>query len=226
MAELIVQNLTKEFTHETSHLEVIKDISITFKQNCTYAIMGASGSGKSTFLHLLAGLDTPTGGNIFLNDQNIMTLSPDQRAYFLTHSIGLVFQLPYLIQELSVVENVALKGLIGGETYQESIDKAHVLLKKVGLEQKALAKPATLSGGQQQRVAIVRALFNTPSFLLADEPTGNLDEKTGASVIDFLHDCQKEWSMGVIISTHDQPVAQTMQHLLHLHDGSLTTLAE
>jgi len=222
-AQLIAQNITKQFTQGTTSIEVLKGISTAFAQNSTYAITGASGSGKSTLLHLLAGIDHPTTGAVLFNGQDITSVSDEQRTDFLTHSVGLVFQLPYLIQELSVIENIGLKGLIDGKSYNESLEQAHNLLKAIGLEQKATASPATLSGGQQQRIAIARALFNKPAFLLADEPTGNLDEKTGASIIDFIHDCQKQWGMGLIISSHDTYVARTMQHTLQLHDGHLTS---
>lgn len=224
--ELIVQNLTKQFVQGTHSVDVLNGISVRFQKGKTYAITGASGSGKSTFLHMLAGIDRPTSGSILFEEKSIIDASPTQRSYFLTHSVGLVFQYPYLIQELSVVENVGLKGLINGVPYPESIEKAHLLLKMVGLDGKAQAQPSTLSGGQQQRVAIARALFNKPAFLIADEPTGNLDEQTSLSVINFLHDCQKEWGMGLVISSHNPYVAQSMDYTYHLHNGKLTLQEE
>ncbi len=222
-AELLVQNLTKQFIQGSTPVNVLNGISARFTQGATYAITGASGSGKSTFLHLLAGIDTPTTGSVSFDAHNLATMSAQQQSHFLTHSVGLVFQYPYLIQELSVVENVALKGLIEGSSYAGCIEHASTLLKMVGLADKMNARPATLSGGQQQRVALARALFNKPAFLIADEPTGNLDEQTSVSVIHFIKDCQQEWGMGLIISSHDPYVAQLMDHTYHLHNGQLTT---
>jgi ABC-type lipoprotein export system ATPase subunit len=216
-------NLTKQFTQGSTTIDVLKNISISFAQGSTYAITGTSGSGKSTLLHLLAGIDTPTHGTVAYNSTPISSFSETERSHFLNKTVGLIFQLPYLIQELSVIENVALKGFINNINRAASLEQAHQLLATVGLADKAYAAPATLSGGQQQRVAIARALFNKPAFLLADEPTGNLDEKTGASIIDFINECQQKWHMGLIISTHDQYVAQKMKQAYHLHNGILTT---
>jgi lipoprotein-releasing system ATP-binding protein len=132
-----------------------------------------------------------------------------------------VFQLPYLISELTVVENVMVKGLIQKQDINEATQQALALLARVGLEEKAYASPASLSGGQQQRVALARALFNKPTFLIADEPTGNVDTNTGNLILDLLFDAQKEWNMGIIISTHDEYVAQRMGKVLHMKDGVL-----
>jgi ABC-type lipoprotein export system ATPase subunit len=172
---------------------------------------------------VLAGniFDKAFTGYISINDNNIATMSGQQRVHFLMNSVGLVFQLPYLIREFSVLENVMMKGLIDGGNYDEKKDEAYQLLKKVGLEDKADCKSSTLSGGQQQRIAILRAIFNKPAFLLADEPTGNLDEKTGKELIDFIMECHAQWKMGVIISTHDTYVAARMHKKFQLHNGQL-----
>jgi lipoprotein-releasing system ATP-binding protein len=218
---LRADTVTKQFIQGATKLDVLKGISVSFHQGMTYAITGSSGTGKSTLLHLIGGIDTPTSGALYCNDRNVTTMSAQQRMQFLTREVGLVFQFPYLIREFSVLENVMMKGLLSGLDYDTGEDAAFQLLKKVGLEDKAHSKPSTLSGGQQQRVAILRALYNKPAFLLADEPTGNLDEKTGKELVDFLIDCQVQWKMGIIISTHDTYVAARMQKKFQLHNGLL-----
>ncbi|HEV2601482.1 MAG TPA: ABC transporter ATP-binding protein [Candidatus Babeliales bacterium] len=223
LATIELRNITKKFEQGSELIQVIHDISKLFVQSSTYAITGESGSGKSTLLHLIAGLSEPSSGSVLYNNQDITSIPQTERNLYLNQSIGLLFQLPYLIHELSVIENIALKGLIKGNSYQESITTAYELLDAVQLGDKAHAHPATLSGGQQQRVALARALFNKPAFLLADEPTGNLDEATKISIVNFLHLCQKQWGMGMIISTHDAYVAQSMQCILRLHNGQFTT---
>lgn len=222
--EIKIVGLYKQFTQMSTTLWVLKGVDATLIRGKSYAITGVSGSGKSTLLHIIAGLDVPTRGKVFINDRSLEVMSTAERTQFLMHHVGLVFQQPYLIRELSVVENVMLKGLIGGESSAASKEKAYALLARVGLSAKAESKPASLSGGQQQRVAVVRALFNQPAFLLADEPTGNLDASTGQGIIDFLFDCQAEWGMAIVVSSHDARVVERMDTVLHLHDGLLIKL--
>jgi ABC-type lipoprotein export system ATPase subunit len=220
-AILAAQKISKTFTQGTQEITVLKDITCTFEQKKSYAITGISGSGKSTFIHILAGLDTPTTGTILFNNHPLQNFSPAQREQFLNKSIGLVFQSPHLLKELSVIENIIIPGLISGRTRNDCETKAIELLKKVELIAKKDSKIGELSGGQQQRVAIARALFNEPAFLIADEPTGNLDLATGKHIIDLLIACQKEWGMGIIISSHDEYVAEKMDEVYELSDGIL-----
>lgn len=215
------EQLTKCFKQAGESLTVLNKINASFEQGHTYALTGVSGAGKSTLLHLLAGLDQPTAGTIMLNNKAITSLSALERS----QTLGLVFQSSYLIKELSVIENVMMPGLIQGNPYEELYVHAKTMLTTVGLVDKAAVAPATLSGGQQQRVAIVRALFNKPLFLLADEPTGNLDEKTGREIVKFLIDCQREWKMGLIVSTHDRYVAEAMEIQFVLHNNELKIAA-
>ncbi len=217
---LAARGIKKKFGTR-SEVAVLQDITATFAQGKSYAIMGVSGTGKSTLMHLLAGLDTPTAGAVFFNEQNVHKMSVQEHSSFLRSSVGLLFQLPYLIKELSVCENVMLPALIVGQSEAFSLQKAQQLLEAVGLLQKADARPGSLSGGQQQRIALARAVINEPDFLLADEPTGNLDERTGAEIVDLLLRLQSEWQMGLIVSTHDKEVADRMEHLYRLHDGRL-----
>ena len=223
-ATLIAQEISKKFIQGAQDLFVFTHVNATFIQGKTYAITGISGSGKSTFMHILAGIDTPTTGSILFNNQSIHTLSANLHSQFLNTSVGLVFQSSHLIRELSIIENILLPGLISGKTKTECLQKAESLLKKIGLLHKKNSNPGELSGGQQQRVAIARALFNQPQFLIADEPTGNLDIATGNSIIDLLLSCRDEWDMGIIISSHDDYVTQKMDEIYTLVEGKLIKL--
>jgi lipoprotein-releasing system ATP-binding protein len=219
---LQVHRLSKQYTRGHMTTKILDDINITFELGSTYAITGVSGSGKSTFMHLLAGLDTPTMGYVTYNGVSLTDLSEDACSHFLNRSIGLLFQNPCLIHELSVIENVILPALIAKIPYKQAYAHAQQLLEQVGLLDKENMMPGMLSGGQQQRVALARALCNKPAFLLADEPTGSLDEHTAATITALLITCQRTWNMGLVISTHDTHVAQAMHHVYVLHDGTLT----
>lgn len=221
---ITARGVTKSFGQGAARRVVLHGINAQFEHGKTYAISGVSGTGKSTLMHLLAGLDLPSEGEIFFNGHSLAALSTAQRSAFLSTTVGLVFQSPYLISELSVQENVMLPALIAGRNRARAEKKVATLLKKVGLDDRALDAPSSLSGGQQQRVAVARALVNEPAFLLADEPTGNLDVKTGKQIVDLLLECQREWGMGIIVTSHDAYVAKSMQTVLKLHDGSLYTV--
>lgn len=215
------RNVKKRFTTGINAPLVLNDITVSFKQGRTYAIEGLSGTGKSTLMHILAGLDRPTEGLISFNSQNLATMSASNHEHFLQHSVGLLFQQPYLIKELTILENIMLPGLIANVEYKTAYTNACELLKAVRLCEKSDAKPGMLSGGQQQRVALARALSNKPAFLLADEPTGNLDAKTGKEIVRLIEQLQHKWHMGVIISTHDRYVADAMQECYWLENGLL-----
>lgn len=220
--KLVAQGITKWFKQGLDQHIVFDAVSVTFSQGKNYAITGVSGTGKSTLLHIMAGLDAPSKGTVALNDKIFQDMSDAQLMAVRNEQLGLVFQQPYLIKELSVIENIMMPQLIGGISYEKAHAHAVTLLNRVGLQGKSEALPASLSGGQQQRVAILRALSNKPLFLLADEPTGNLDEKTGADIVHFLLDCSAEWGMGLIISSHDAYVAQKMDTVFTLHEGRLS----
>ncbi len=220
-ATLSARNLVKIYEQESTEIAVLKGVTTHFSQGNTYVIMGSSGAGKSTLLHLLAGLDEPTSGSVLFNDRPLSSMSEHEKNTWLNKSVGLLFQQPYLIKELSVLENVMLKGLIAGMPHAECAHKARVLLGKVGLVDKADSRTTALSGGQQARVALARALLMEPLFLLADEPTGNLDEHTAQVIIELLLECQQLWHMGLIISSHDAYVANRMQATLRLQNGLL-----
>ncbi len=219
--QIVAQGVAKSFVQGDVRTEVLRDVTIAFQQGHTYAIMGVSGTGKSTLMHILAGIDVPTEGEVLFNDRSLRTLNKRERKYFLNRSVGLLFQSPYLIRELSVLENVVFPALISGDSRCKAISKARVLLQEVGLSEREKSCPSALSGGQQQRIAIARALINKPAFLLADEPTGNLDIITGRRIVDLLLDCNKKWGMGLIITSHDAYVAQSMEKVFQLSRGQI-----
>lgn len=213
-----VQSISKSFIST----KVLHTITQQFEQRYTYAISGFSGSGKSTLLHIIAGLERPDRGKVFYNARDLTQYSHREKEQFFNKEVGLIFQLPYLIDELTVIENVLCKAFIGGQPLDESYEKAKQLLNELGIGEKLSDFPRSLSGGQQQRVALARALLNKPAFLLADEPTGNLDETTGRSIIEILLRYHKEYGMGLIISSHDEYVIQKMDTILVLNNGFLT----
>jgi lipoprotein-releasing system ATP-binding protein len=219
---LRLASISKTFTHNERIITILDSISIDFIQGNLYAITGASGTGKSTLLHLIAGLDKPTSGTIFFNDINLNTMPHAHYCSFLNKSVGFVFQSSHLIKELSIIENVMLPGLLYNHDKKELTQKALFLLKAVGLSHCIHNSPGELSGGQQQRAALARALINEPAFLIADEPTGNLDNQTGQAMIDLLMNCHKQWHMGIIVSSHDPYVAQAMNTVLELKNGTIT----
>lgn len=221
LATLTCENVSKVFMQGTVPVAVLENISVVFKQGESYAITGISGTGKSTLMHILAGLDVPTQGNVFYNNENVQRYTAAQRNFFLNRTVGLMFQVPYLIRELSVLENICMPGIIAGKSSLECQQKGLMLLERLHLADKAHVLPATLSGGQQQRIALLRAIFNDPVFLIADEPTGNVDEKNRAIIIDLLHEYQQTLQVGIIVSTHDAVVARTMNSRYNLSQGCL-----
>ena len=205
---LVLDNVSKSYVQGAESLLVLKAISLHFDARNSYAITGASGSGKSTLLHILGGLDAPTSGQVRM--QNL------QRS-----DLGFVFQFHYLIRELSVLENVALAGRIAGIDAALARKQAGDLLGELGLHARMHAYPHELSGGEQQRVAIARALFNKPSFILADEPTGNLDAAHAQIVTQLFLNARQEWGMGLVICTHDPAVYGKMETVYEVRDGQV-----
>jgi lipoprotein-releasing system ATP-binding protein len=222
-AELCLQGVEKFFIHAGIRVEILKKTTVSFQEGMSYAIVGASGVGKSTLMHILSGLESPNAGDVLFNSHIISKFNTHEKFIFLNQSIGLVFQQPYLIRELSVLENVMVPGLLRGQSSAECKDRAQELLVQVDLESKWMSKVSTLSGGQQQRVALARALFNRPQFLLADEPTGSLDVNTGKLIVELLGRFQKEYGMGIIVSTHDMQVAAAMDQMYCLQGGNLVS---
>ena len=220
--KLIAKGFCKNFIQGDKATHVLNGVSVEFEKGKTYAITGVSGSGKSTLLHILGGLDIPSSGSVLLNDLEIYSLKASVKEKLLNQRFGFVFQFHYLIKEFTVLENIIVVGLIKGQSRKICIAMADELLVEMGLQDKRNSYPGELSGGQQQRVAIARAVFNKPCFLLADEPTGNLDKQNAQTVVALILRAQIDWGMGVILCSHDPDVYSRMGRVYNLHDGILT----
>ncbi len=223
MSDLVIETkgLARSFISGNKSIEVLQgiDFSITSGESCS--IQGESGSGKSTFLHLLAGLDKPDSGAIFWEGQDLKTLNNVALAKKRGSLVGMVFQSYYLVPELRAFENVLLAARITGIMNEDTEREAEKLLDRVGLAGRKTSLPATLSGGERQRVAIARALISNPKALLADEPTGNLDEETGDSIMDLLLDLCIEKEVALVLVTHNPTYASRLDRAWRLKQGRL-----
>ncbi len=215
-----VRNLTKTLTSGAHRLEILKGIDLSVRKGEALAIEGPSGSGKSTFLGLLAGFDSPTNGSIKIEGEEITGLDEDQLALLRGRKLGFVFQSYNLISTLTAEENVMLPLELRGDSSRAQ-DRAHELLSTVGLETRASHYPAQLSGGEQQRVALARAFACSPSILLADEPTGNLDSATGSIVLEMLLNLNRSEGATLVIVTHDPALSRLTDRIVRLRDGRI-----
>ena len=213
--------VSKEFEGPTEPVRVLRKVDLTIESGESLAVLGASGSGKTTLLHILGTLDTVTSGEIFLNDVNLNRLGERQRAELRNRDIGFVFQFHHLLPEFSTLENVAMPGIIAGKGRSESIRLAREALGMVGLEHRMEHKVTTLSGGERQRAAIARAILLRPRVLLADEPTGNLDEESGSRIGDLLVSLNRELGMTFVVVTHNPDLAGLMHRRVELRLGEL-----
>ena len=202
-------------------LKVLEGLSFAVEKGRTAAIVGASGSGKSTLLHILGCLDRPTSGQVLINGQDTSLLSDHDLAGLRNRSIGFVFQFHHLLPEFNAAENVALPLLVGGMERSEAMSRAEQLMEEVGLTERCLHRPSELSGGEQQRVAVARALANSPEVILADEPTGNLDSRSGSAVTDLLWRMNKYKNIALVLVTHNNELAQRADQVMELKDGKL-----
>jgi len=218
---LSMQEIEKQFRQGVKTQYVLRGVDVLFEQGKSYSIKGVSGSGKSTLLHILGGLDFPTNGRVLFDDADINKLNKSKKEKFLNRNIGFVFQFHYLIRELSVLENVMIAGLIGGQKHEDCKKRGRDLLDELGLKDKVDQYPFELSGGEQQRVSIIRAIFNKPKFILADEPTGDLDAANAEQVVSLLKRCQKEWDLGLVVCSHDKSVYEGMEKAFELREGIL-----
>ena len=214
-------NVSKKFATASEDIEIIKNISMVVEEGEMLAIVGQSGSGKSTLLHLMGALDTPSSGEICFEGRNMALMSADQKAAFRNKTLGFVFQFHHLLPEFSALENVAMPAIIGGASQRSVMTRAREMLDRVGLSARMDSKIATLSGGERQRVAIARAVFMRPRVLLADEPTGNLDEVTGAQVGELMNELNRELGMTLVVVTHNRELAAGMGRTLELKAGTL-----
>jgi lipoprotein-releasing system ATP-binding protein len=221
--ELIqVQQLFKSFGNGAKKVEVLRGIDLTFFQGEKAAIVGASGVGKTTLLHILGTLDRPTAGKVLHGERDIFTLNEKDLAFFRNREIGFVFQFHHLLPEFNALENTMMPCLIQGISKKEAALRAEAILTLVGLKERLSHKPGELSGGEQQRVAVARALVLEPKILLADEPTGNLDTKTGESVFALLQELNRIKDVTLIIVTHNPNLAAQMPRQILLADGKAT----
>ncbi len=217
---LSIKDLKHSFSQGPDQVALLRGVSYQFEQGRSYAIVGPSGSGKSTLLALLSGLEIPTSGQVLFQGIDLFQGDVDKRLR-LGRQLGVVFQIPYLIDELSLVENVMIKGLIEYQDYQEASSKAQLLIEKVGLKGKENQQPRSLSGGEQQRVCVARALFTEPRFIIADEPTAHLDEATARDIMAILCTYQQEHGAGLVIASHDMALMDMLDTTLRLEAGLL-----
>lgn len=223
MSKIIIDGVGLAKTYQEGELNtpVFSAINVQVLAGESLAIVGASGSGKSTLLHLLAGLDNPTAGTVQLMEQNLHNTSELERGRLRNRYLGFIYQFHHLLPEFTALENVMMPLLIAGQSAKQASIPARALLEQVGLDHRLQHKPGELSGGERQRVAVARALVNHPACVLADEPTGNLDERTAASVFDMLMQLKQQHNAALVIVTHDHRLADKCDRVLELFQGQL-----
>lgn len=215
-------NLSKVYNDGKNLVKVLTNVNLQVEKGEQLAIVGSSGSGKSTLLHLLGALDKPSNGQVLFEQQDIFSFSNRQQAKFRNQSLGFVYQVHHLLPEFSALENVAMPLLIAKVPAEQAKHQAEAILQKVGLSPRLSHKPAELSGGERQRVAIARALVNQPKLVLADEPTGNLDHKTGEGIYQLLNELREQIQTSFIVVTHDIQLANRLDRSYSLVDGHLS----
>ena len=214
-----VQSVKKAYRMGKVIVPALRGVSFEVRQGEFLAVLGPSGSGKSTLLHLIGCLDRPDEGKIFIDGSDVLKLSDEELAELRLRKIGFVFQFFNLLPRLTAIRNVELPLLIAGVSEREARERAMEMLRLVGLEARVNHRPTELSGGEQQRVAIARALINNPKIVLADEPTGNLDTKSGWEIVQLMKRLNKERGQTFIVVTHDPHIAETADRILYLKDG-------
>lgn len=218
---LTAEKINRSYSIGNTTLDVLKNVSLSIYEGETVSIMGESGSGKSTLLHVLGGLDTPKSGKVHFRGRDVYRMSSVRRARFRAENVGFVFQSFHLLPELDIVENVALPSMAKRTGKKTAIERAMQLLDEVGLGDRMKHRPQELSGGERQRVAIARALMNEPDVIFADEPTGNLDSKTGNKVLHYLFQLVGARRHTLVLVTHSEDVASRCSRELFLKDGVL-----
>ena len=216
-----VNNLIKVFGKDETTNRVLENLNLEIKKGEFVSIMGESGCGKSTLLYLLGGLDKPTSGEIYINDKDINKLKEKQMSNFRRKDIGFVFQFYNLVQNLTVEENIMLPVIMDGRKEKDYKERLEMILKTIGLEEKRKALPNKLSGGQQQRVSIARAIILNPSIILADEPIGNLDSRSGKMVMELLKKINEEEKITIVQVTHSEESAKYGNRIIKIKDGKI-----
>ncbi|HHF7368453.1 TPA: lipoprotein-releasing ABC transporter ATP-binding protein LolD [Legionella bozemanae] len=224
MSDVILnaEKLYKSYNDGTSKVEVLRGIDLSIDQGERLAIIGPSGSGKSTLLHLLGGLDKPTSGDVCIKDVNWQKINEKQRCKLRNQGLGFIYQFHHLLPEFTALENVCMPLLLANISVKDAEAEASKMLDDVGLKERKTHKPAQLSGGERQRVAIARALVHQPYCVLADEPTGNLDQTTATKVFDLMLELNRKMNTALVIVTHDQQLAKQMDRVLVLGEGTLS----
>ncbi len=218
---LACQHVSKQFIDGGLKTDVLTDINLTVNKGDSIAIVGSSGSGKSTLLHLLGALDEASSGDIFIQGNNIKQLSVKALSQLRNQSLGFVYQFHHLLPEFSATDNVAIPLVIGGASPKQAKQQANDLLERVGLAHRLQHKPSELSGGERQRAALARALITEPAALLADEPTGNLDQRTAQSVFDLMLELNQDLGTALLIVTHDTALSTQLNTRLTIQQGQL-----
>ena len=208
--------ICKNFYQGEAIIQVLKDIDFSLEKSSSVAITGPSGSGKTTLLNVLSGLDSPTSGEIIFNKKDIENLNEKEKALMRNKEIGFVYQFHHLLPEFTALENVSLPMLISGIHSEEALEKSYYLLKKVNLNNRTNHKPSELSGGERQRVAVARALSNSPSCLIMDEPTGDLDTYNALKTVETILELSQELKISLIIATHDVSLSSKMDRIFNL----------
>ena len=223
---LSAENIVKRYISEGENLEVLKGASISLKAGDMAMLLGDSGTGKSTFLHILGSLDKPESGRVLYQDIDVANLKNNELAEFRNKKVGFVYQFHHLLPEFSALENVMMPGLIAGQNRTAASKRAGELLADVGLANRAGHRPKQLSGGEAQRVAVARALFNKPEVIYADEPTGNLDVKTGDHLMELFEKLNREYNQTFLIATHNPRLYERVGMRFLIENGTIKTLAE
>ncbi|MCI7130937.1 MAG: ABC transporter ATP-binding protein, partial [Lachnospiraceae bacterium] len=214
-----VKELTKKYGQGESEVIALDHVSFSVERGEFVAIVGASGSGKSTLMNMIGGLDHPTGGSVIIEENDISSMSEDELAIFRRRNLGIIYQFYNLIPTLTAEENIALPWKLDGR--KENKKRLAEILQLLGLEKRAKHLPGQMSGGQQQRVSIGRALINEPAFILADEPTGNLDSRTGMEIMDILKHANQKYNQTILLVTHDERIALQAGRIITIGDGKI-----
>jgi lipoprotein-releasing system ATP-binding protein len=224
-AVIRAESLAKTYAEGKMKTPVFNSLDLNVQAGETVAIVGASGAGKSTLLHLLGGLDTPTSGEVYVAGQKMSSLSDAARGQLRNRALGFVYQFHHLLPEFTALENVMMPVMLSGADVAAASQRAKALLEQVGLGHRIEHKPGELSGGERQRAAVARALVNQPGCVLGDEPTGNLDEKTAATVFELMLELNRAQKTSLVLVTHDRRLARKLDRVLELHEGKLRELA-
>ncbi|MEY1422733.1 lipoprotein-releasing ABC transporter ATP-binding protein LolD [Morganella morganii] len=228
MSELLLacRQLCKSYHEGTVETDVLKQVNFELRRGDMLAIVGSSGSGKSTLLHLLGGLDSPTSGDVIFNGTALSAMSQNALSALRNEEMGFIYQFHHLLPDFTAAENVAMPLLIGGMARDKALVQAGEMLEQVGVAARAHHRPSELSGGERQRVAIARALVNKPSLVLADEPTGNLDQRNAQSIFNLLSELNKTLGTAFLVVTHDLALAAKMGRQMEMRDGILNAQPE